>query len=622
MSGIVGILNLDGAPVDRLLLEQMTESLDFRGPDAQNVWIDGRVGFGHTLLQVTDESLHEKQPCSVDGEVWITADARIDDREYLINKLAAHHRKARLDRPDVELILHAYHAWGDRCTEHLLGDFAFAIWDGPQQRLFCARDHFGVKPFFYAPGGNCLVFSNTLNCLRMHPAVSSRLNERMIGDFLLFGWNPNPTASAFAEVQRLPAGHVLTWSVEGVRLNRYWKLPVDGDLRYRREAEYVEHFRDLLRRSVADRLRTNRVAIYLSGGLDSSSVAATAIKLARPGGGLDLHAYTVVFDELIPDEERYYTGLVASALSMPVTFLAGDSYRLYERQDQVELHFPEPYHDPLCVAYTSDQCRQITSHARVILTGQGGDPAFLSSSAYVLNLLRNGHVGRLTVDFWRCLARGRLPRVGFRARLRRWLGKTSDSPYPSWLNKDFEANIGLRQRWQEVNAPSPCEHARRPEAYQALAAPFWPDLFESYDSGLTRRPIEVRHPFFDVRLLTYILAIPSLPWCDNKELLRCALTGLVPETIRLRPKTPLRGDPVSGRIYREDCSWLDSFESCPELGRFVDRQQLPKLAGETDSEKFLLNTRPYSLNNWLRLHRCAPDSGATVPAGSARTGTA
>jgi asparagine synthase (glutamine-hydrolysing) len=581
------------------------------------------VGFGHALLQATDESLQEKQPCSLDGEVWITADARIDNRENLINKLAAHGREARLDRPDVELILHAYHAWGDRCAEHLLGDFAFAIWDRPRQRLFCARDHFGVKPFFYAPGGNSLVFSNTLNCVRLHPAVSSRLNERMIGDFLLFGWNPNPAASAFADVQRLPPGQVLTWTVEGVRLNRYWKLPVDGDIRYRREAEYVEHFRDLLRRAVADRLRTKRVAIYLSGGLDSSSVAATALKLARPGNGLDLRAYTVVFDELIPDEERYYTGLVASALRIPVTFLAGDSYRLYERQGQEELHFPEPYHDPIGVAYESDQCRQITSHARVALTGQGGDPAFLGSSAYALKLLKNGHLGRLTVDFWRCLTRGRLPRVGFRTTLRRWLGKTKtwDYPYPSWLNKEFEASMQLRQRWQEVNAPPPCEHGRRPEAYQALTAPFWPDLFEGYDPGLTRCSFEVRHPFFDVRLLTYVLAIPSLPWCDNKELLRLALTGLVPQTIRLRPKTPLRGDPVRARICREDCSWLDGFASCPELDRFVDRQRLPRLGRETDPEWLLLNTRPYSLNNWLRLHRRAPVRRATVPAGRATTVT-
>jgi asparagine synthase (glutamine-hydrolysing) len=602
MSGIVGLINLDGTPVDPALLREMTDFLAFRGPDAQTVWTEGAVGLGHALLRATDESKDEQQPCSLDGAVWITADARVDARRELVQELRGRGREVAETLPDATLILHAYHAWGDDCVRHLLGDFAFAIWDGRQRRLFCARDHFGVKPFFYAPAGGCLVFGNTLDGVRLHPSVSDRLNERYVGDFLLFGCNEDPAASVFADVQRLPAAHTLTWSAEGVRLQRYWKLPADGDLRYRREAEYVEHFKDLFRRAVEDRLRTDRAAVYMSGGLDSSAVAAVALKLARPGNGLDLRAFTTVFDELIPDEERLYSGLVGRALNLPINYLCADGYRLYERQEQEELHTPEPRNAPLSAAFDADQRGQILAHARVALTGYGGDPAFLGSADYVLNLLKGGRLGRLAVDFWRCLARGRLPKVGFRARLRRWLGKTPAIPYPTWLSKDFEAEVELRARWQDVNAPSPREHPRRPEAYRGLTAPFWPsNVFEPLDPGVTRCAFEVRHPFFDVRLLTYVLAIPALPWCDHKELLRRALTGLLPETIRLRPKTPLRGDPIRARIRRDDCGRLDRFAACPELDRFVDRQRLPSLAGETDTVRFLVNARPYCLNNWLRL---------------------
>jgi asparagine synthase (glutamine-hydrolysing) len=615
VSGIVGMINLDGSPIDRHLLEQMTAFLAFRGPDAQATWVDGSVGFGHALLRTTVESEREQQPSTLDGQVWITADARIDDRANLIKRLAGHGREATMDVPDVELILHAYHAWDENCVEHLLGDFAFAIWDGRQRRLFGARDHFGVKPFFYAMAGNCLVFGNTLNCVRLHPAVSDRLNERSIGDFLVFGRNLDPAISAFADVQRLPAAHVLTGSSEGVRLHRYWRLPTDGDIRYRLEAEYVEHYKDLLRRAVEDRLRADRVAIFMSGGLDSSAVATTARKLTPGGSGLDLRAFTIVYDELIPDEERHFTGIVGRALNIPVTYLVADGYRLFERQDQEELNAPEPLDDPVSVAFMADLYRQIIAHARVALTGEGGDPAFLGSAVYALSLLKAGRLGRLAVDMWRCLARGRLPLVGFRARLRRWLGKTWAYPYPTWLNKGFEAALGLRVRWQEVNARVPRVHPRRPEAYGSLTESFWPHLvFEAYDPAVTRCPFEVRHPFFDVRLLTYVLAIPALPWCYNKELHRCALAGLVPETIRLRPKTPVLGDPFGARICREDCGWLDRFESCPGLDRFVDRERLPRLAGETDTGRFLLNTRPYSLNNWLRRvagsrHRLHRDHG-------------
>src|SRR5918999_5613500 len=137
MSGILGIINLDGSPVDRQLLWRMTGSMSHRGPDEQQIWIDGNVGFGHTMLSTTFEAETEKQPLSLDGEIWLTADARIDDRVELISAL-----EAKLDRDirvpllsprsgpsfrgpnDAELILYAYEAWGEDCVKHLIGDFA------------------------------------------------------------------------------------------------------------------------------------------------------------------------------------------------------------------------------------------------------------------------------------------------------------------------------------------------------------------------------------------------------------------------------------------------------------------------------------------------------------------
>ena len=205
MSGIVGIINLEGATVDRQLLQQMTEFMAYRGPDVQDIWVDGNVGFGHALLRTTSESLGEQQPCSLDGEVWITADARIDNRAELIEKL-----NSSIDLKtvtDVELILRAYQVWEEDCVKHLLGDFAFAIWDSRVQRLFCARDHFGVKPFYYARVGNSLIFGNTLNGVRIHPQVSDELNDLAIADFLLFGYNQELDTTTFADIQRLPPAH-------------------------------------------------------------------------------------------------------------------------------------------------------------------------------------------------------------------------------------------------------------------------------------------------------------------------------------------------------------------------------------------------------------------------------
>ena len=127
---------------------------------------------------------------------------------------------------DAALILHAYQVWGEACLAHLIGDFAFVIWDGRRRTLFCARDHFGVKPFYYARVANSLILSNTLNCIRQHPAVSDALNDLAIADFLLFDVNLEPGTTAFADVQRVPPAHTLTWSDAAPRLSCYWTLPL------------------------------------------------------------------------------------------------------------------------------------------------------------------------------------------------------------------------------------------------------------------------------------------------------------------------------------------------------------------------------------------------------------
>ena len=398
MSGICGIVNLDGAPVEGQLLRDMTAFMAFRGPDAQDVWVDGRVGLGHAMLRTTFESEREQQPFSLDGKVWITADARIDGRDELKRKLEAEDCTGLAAATDPELILHAYRAWGEDCLQHLIGDFAFAIWDGPRQRLLCARDHFGVKPFFYARMGQCLVFSNTLNCVRRHPAVSDTMNDLSIADFLLFEMFQDPGATAFADIHRLPPAHRLTWSANGLELRNYWTLPADLGVRYRSAGDYVEHFRELLGMAVADRLRTNRVGVEMSGGLDSPAVAATALALLRQRSlPFELHAATIVYDRLIPDEERYYSGLVAEGLGIPIHYSVGDEYKINERCDQPDTQPPEPVNDASSnLALSVDFLRAAAARSRVCLTGWDGD-ALLSESPkpYFRALFKDRQIGRL-----------------------------------------------------------------------------------------------------------------------------------------------------------------------------------------------------------------------------------
>ena len=604
MSGFVCIINPDGKPVSRELLRQMTDFMTFRGPDAQQIWSDGHVGFGHTMLRTTEESLTERQPFTLDGEVWITADARIDGRKELIGKLKSKVTADLNNVADVELILRAYDSWGEQCPEHLIGDFAFAIWDGRNRRLFCARDHFGVKPFYYAQAGDSLVLSNTLNCVRLHPAVSDELNDQAIGDFLLFGLNQEFTTTTFADIKRLPPAHYLTWSSGQQRVSRYWTLPTDGNIRYRREGEYVEHFKELMRAAVGDRLRTTKVAASMSGGLDSTSVAATAKEIShKQSKPLDLQAFTMVYDRLIPDQERYYSGLAAEALGIPIHYLVLDDYKLYERWDCPGFQPPEPADFPIS-AFVSDYQMQVASHSRVLLSGDGGDPALFLSQTCLDEQIKN-------FRFWRVASfmaqyvhtYKRLPRLGFRTMLKRWAGKKPAmwrSPFPVWLNQSFAEQYDLRARMEEVDkGPEPI-HPIRPEAYKYLVAIYWSDSFERADPGTTYIPVEYRYPFLDLRMVRYLLAIPQLPWCVHKEMLRVAMKGILPDSVRLRAKTPLAGNPFFELMKQPDSKWIDEFAPMPDLTRYVNRSAIPRIAQEADPDKLWLNTRPISLNYWLR----------------------
>jgi len=599
VSGIVGVFHTDGTPVNPLLLETLTQFMAFRGPDARRVWTGGSVGLGHALLATTEESNTEHQPCTLDGHVWITADARIDARSELIEKLRSPQRPRPETLNDAELILAAYGKWGEACVEHLLGDFAFAIWDSPRQRLFCARDHFGVKPFYYARIGRLFLFSNTLDCLRRHPMVSDELNDLAIADFLLFRTNQDPATTNFADIQRLPAGHALACSEGSLAITRYWTLPVEGPLRYRRERDYVDHFLELFEKAVADRLRTDKVTVLMSGGLDSTSVAAVARKVGRPS--LDLRALTIVYDRLIPDDERHFAALTAETLGMPVRYLVGDDHQVYEGCTAPGMWTCEP-RDLANKAFETKQYTMVREHSRVAITGQGGDPAFLPTD--LEHLLKSLPWWRVAAEVLRYVCvHGRRPPLGLRNTLARWRRRRA-YPYPEWFNREFERRLNLQTRWEDAFQPTAWVHPLRPTAYASLTSPqavaWWSCRFESYDAGRTGVPVEIRHPLWDTRLVCFLLALPPLPWCADKELLRVAVRGLLPEKVRLRRKSPLAADPVTEQLRHPRMAWIDHFDPIPELAHYVDLRAIPRITGDRVHPHWWVHLGPFTLNLWLR----------------------
>jgi asparagine synthase (glutamine-hydrolysing) len=327
MSGIVGTYHEDGRPARRAVLGQMLARMAHRGPDGQGVWCDGPVGLGHALLHTTPESLHEEMPAQR-GNLTITADARIDNRGELMRALSMREREPI---PDSTLILSAYAQWGVDLLQHLIGDFAFALWDAAEQRLVCARDHMGVRPLYYHHGEDGrLAFGSEIKAILAHPSIDTTLHEERLVDLLL-GTRTDRAATIYQGIKRLPPAHILVATPDGLTVQRYWTLTPDetvGD-DWSDEA-YAERFRALFDEAVRCRTRSAfPVGADLSGGLDSSAVACVARDVLAEDvlaetDRTPLHAFSYVFDASPESDERDYARAVLDQGGFAPHWLSGD----------------------------------------------------------------------------------------------------------------------------------------------------------------------------------------------------------------------------------------------------------------------------------------------------------
>jgi len=603
VSGIVGMYDRSGAPVDRALLQDLTHFVSYRGPDARDTWSRESVGLGHTMLRTTAPSKFERQPANL-GHLWITADARIDCRDELKSKLLEADGAFALKTPatDSDLISQSYAAWGADCVQHLRGDFAFAIWDARKKLLFCARDHFGIKPFYYCELGEVFVFSNTLNCLRQHPDVSDELNDAAVGDFLLFGLNCESASTTFRDIRRLPAAHAMTVSSEGLRIQRYWSAPTEGRIRYQRAEDYVEHFQILLHAAVADRITQERAGIFLSGGLDSAAVAGTARELS--GCGADLRAYTVVYESLIPDQDGPHAREVAEFLKIPIQCIAMDRLRPFERWNEPEVSSPEPVEDPF-LAGMFDQFRTISKDCRTVLSGEGADNLMhFEMWPFAKDMIRRREWGSLIAQSLRYFSVRPSIVPGLKRRARNVFGTDPLAPvYPKWLAPDFARRLNLKGRakeWNELPAHRP--HPVLPIGHASMDLPHWAHIFEREDPGVTGLPVEVRYPFLDLRIVNFLLALPPFPWFFEKKLLREAMIGGLPERVRTRRKTPLAGNPLAEHIRQLPLGWMNQVDWEVDMDSYIDKSRVAAAASATNAHADM-TIRPLCLNFWLQSAR-------------------
>lgn len=611
MSGFVAILHRDGRPVEPARLAALTDALQFRGPDGRATWLRGPVGLGHARFTTHPARDAEPQPLALDERYRLAGDIRLDAREELVAALTATAGAEPVpkDLSDAALVLRAYRAWGPACVERLHGDFSFALWDERERRLFCARDRFGVRPLFYATLGDVLLVGNTIGSLRAHPRAGAELDELALADFLTCGFPLDPAASVWRDLRRVPAAHRLVASPAGIRIERYWTMQEESELRLRRAGDYVEQLGELLARAVADRAGAGTAGLSLSGGLDSAAIgAALAGRLGpRPAAAHPARAYCSAWTCAFDDPEPRFAARSAAALGIPLEVVEAADCVPLGRLDARWIE-PEPTGDLFPAQFNASLARM--AHAtRVNLDGQGGDEIF--SGETLLDEAARAALPRLALDALRTWTAVRRPPIGLRSRR----PPQALPRLPDYLAAHWRERLALpdRLRAAEATAITP---GRRPGARARLARRIWGPYLEAFDAGFTGVPIQTCWPFLDERVVRFALSLPPLPWCVDKHLLRRALAPLLPGEIAARPKSPLAGDPLESFLAQAP-AWVAGAPEDVGLGGRVDvaawRQAWRAPRGSGASWQL---ARPVALAQWLRRSgaRLSPLSSAPASA--------
>lgn len=377
LSGILGIYYRDGRPVDQQVLASMMEAIAHRGTDDRGTWTNGAVGMGHQMRWITPESLTEKLPLyKSEPQLTITADARIDNREELFTKLDVP-KNQRAALADSEAILLSYQKWGEQCVDHLLGDFAFAIWDERNKQLFCAKDHMGIRPFYFYASDKLFAFASEIKALLKIPEVPKKLNEEQFARYLIgMLYMEKKEDTCFEKVHMLTAGRTFVIQEKHLKQKSYWQPQKVKPLKLKSEEEYLEAFRELFFEAVHCRMRSAYpIASLLSGGLDSSAISAVAaLKLKEKGERLVALSSVLPEDHNGPEQdERYFIDLVRDMHNIDVCYITPPGNGVYDNLEDVFRYTENPGITSRHYVYSAFLKKAAERKTRTLLDGFGGE---------------------------------------------------------------------------------------------------------------------------------------------------------------------------------------------------------------------------------------------------------
>ncbi|MCC6781324.1 MAG: asparagine synthase (glutamine-hydrolyzing) [Planctomycetes bacterium] len=578
MCGIAGILHRDGSVPDGAALRRMTAALTHRGPDDSGHLVLPGIALGHRRLSIIDLSPAGRQPLANEDEtVWTVFNGEIFDYLELRERLEGLGHRFRT-HTDTEVIVHGYEEWGDAFVERLNGQFAIALWDSRRRRLLLARDRLGIRPLFHARlGDGTLLFASEVKALFEHGGLSRRIDPVGVGQVFSL-WVNVPPRTVFAGVSEVPPGHRLATDARGQRIDRYWRLsfPAARDYEDRPLADWTEGTRELLHDATRLQLRADvPVGSYLSGGLDSSAIAALVKRHHDPG----LVTWSVAFRDPAYDEREHQQRMVEH--------LRTDHHTLEIDAADIAAAFPEVVRlaerpllrtapAPMLLLAQGVQ----RSGMKVVLTGEGADEIFAGYNIFREDKVRRfwarspGSKSRplLLSRLYAYIARSPSAQAFWQAFFKTGL-EAVDDPYYShllrwtntaWIQRLFHPEFAAATgSFEDVRAE--LDAWRDPELmswhplcraqYLELGL-FMPGylLASQGDRMMMGRGVEGRFPFLDHRLVEFAARIPprhKLRGLAEKFVLKQACEELVPRAIRERQKQPYRA-PIGASLLAAD----------------------------------------------------------------------
>jgi asparagine synthase (glutamine-hydrolysing) len=560
MCGIAGVLKFEeGAQIDPAVLRRMCAAMVHRGPDDEGFFAQGCVGLGMRRLSIIDLQTGHQPISNEDGSVWIVFNGEIYNHALLREQLVARGHSFRTNS-DTEAIVHLYEEHGHDCVQYLQGMFAFAIWDNKQRRMFVARDRLGIKPLYYRLSVESFLFGSEIKALLAHPDIHPRLDRAILPEYLAFGYLSGPE-TFYGGIRKLEPGHWLEINEQGeLRIKQYWDLSVTAEEDVYDDSYYASTYRDLLEKAVSSHLMSDvPVGVFLSGGLDSSAVAALMTHIRRA----PVETFSVGYSEQ-SYSELPYARIVARHLNSIHHEVLVNQQEFFDALPNLIWHEDEPIAWPSSVALYF-VARLARERVKVVITGEGSDETLAGYSRYAFTL-KNATLDRIyrrsVPGFLRQQVRNSIEDsrwVG--ASLRRKLGHSflakDGRSWASFYFDNFFSAFSEREQAGLLNDEVAREFEEGASYRHVLG--YWEsssgemlqrllytdiktylvELLMKQDNMSMAASIESRVPFLDHKLVEFAVRIPQraqIAGLAGKKILKTAMKDLLPHSILYRRK--------------------------------------------------------------------------------------